>query len=321
MAQLFTAQQLPTTSEQAIRQFDERYLAAITAAAPPDWCSSFVFPTDAPRTTFPMALMSQRYRETKEVSSRFRTMVEQSFDLNVVEYDDGYNAPLLEILTNAFRYRNWSRAPQALVDGEQKHVAKQLVKLLEDTAQLSPWDGLAFFHASHKSNPKEAIPATEGRQATFSNLQATPADAADLTKIQAEMTAMRDVRDENGDKMGIEPTEIWLPTSKFQAVSDKLNQALINGGETNPLKGKITPVHISDLTDVNDWYLVDRAAFSRGIEPMIAPNFRPVGDLGLRQWDTSSDYFKETGHIKMSAHIWYGFKLVFPHAIRKVVGV
>lgn len=320
MASLFTNQTLPTTSEQAIRQFDEKYLAAITAAAPPAWCAPFIDTVGAPRVTYPISLMSTRFTETKEASSRFKTMSEQAFDLTVVEYDAGYEAPLLDILTNTFAYRNWGRAPAALADGEVKHAAKNLVVLLEDLAQLSPWDGMSFFNAAHRSNPKEVLAATLGRQNTFSNYQATPADCTDLTKIQAEMTAMRDVRDTNGDKMGIEPNEIWLPTAKFQITSDNLNKALINGGETNPMYGKLKPVHVPDLTDVNDWYLVDTTQFAKGVQPMIAANYRDVGSLGLRQWDESSDFFKDTGKLKMSAHIWYGFKLIFPHAIRRIVG-
>ncbi len=320
MASLFTNQTLPATSEEAIRQFDERYLTAVTAAAPPGWCAPFIETVGAPRTTFPISLMSTKFNETKEQASRFKTMAEQAFDLVVVEYDAGYEAKLLDILTNTFAYRNWGRAPAALADGEVKHAAKNLVTLLEDSAQLSPWDGLSFFNDAHRSNPKEVIVATQGRANTWDNLQSTVADPSDLTKIQAEMTAMRDVRDENGDKMGIEPNEIWLPTPKFQIVSDKLSQALINGGDSNPLVGKIKPVHVPDLTDPDDWYLVDTTQFAKGVQPMIAANYRDVGSLGLRQWDESSDFFKDTGKLKMSAHIWYGFKLIFPHAIRLIKG-
>jgi hypothetical protein len=320
MASLFTHQTLPTTSEEAIREFDEKYLAAITAAAPPAWAAPFLYTADAPRVTFPISLMSTKYNETKEQSSRFKTMAEKSFDLTVVEFDAGYEAKLLDILTNTFAYRNWGRAPSALADGEIKHVAKNLVTLLEDIAQLSPWDGLSFFNASHRSNPAETIVETQGRKNTFSNYQSVAADAATIANIQTEMTAMRDVRDTNGDKLGIEPNEIWLPTPKFQTVSDKLNQAFLSTGESNPLLGKIKPVHVPDLIDVNDWYLVDTTQFAKGVEPMIATNYRDVGSLGLRTWDESSDFFKETGKLKVSAHIWYGFKLVFPHAIRLIKG-
>ena len=319
MSSLFTHQTLPTTSEEAIRQFDERYLAAITAAVPPGWCAPFIDSVGAPRTTFPVSLMSTKYNETKEQASRFKTMAEQAFDLAVVEYDAGYEAKLLDLLTNTFAYRNWGRAPSALAEGEVKHAAKNLVTLLEDINQLSPWDGLSFFNDAHRSNPKEVIAETQGRKNTWDNYQAT-AKAPSLTNIQAEMTLMRDVRDENGDKMGIEPNEIWLPTEKFQSTSDALNQAFLASGESNPLLGKIKPVHIPDLTDADDWYLVDTTQFSKGVVPMIAANYRDVGSLGLRHWDESSDFFKETGKIKMSAHIWYGFKLIFPHAIRLIKG-
>lgn len=319
MASLFTNQTLPATSEEAIRQFDERYLAAITAAAPPGWCAGFIETVGAPRTTFPISLMSTKFNETKEQSSRFKTMAEQAFDLVVVEYDAGYEAQLLDILTNTFAYRNWGRAPAALADGEVKHAAKNLVTLLEDSAQLSPWDGLSFFNDAHRSNPKEVIVETQGRKNTWDNLQATT-KAPTLANIAVEMTLMRDVRDENGDKMGIEPNEIWLPTEKFQGTSDLLNQAFLASGESNPLLGKIKPVHVADLTDADDWFLVDTTQFAKGVQPMIAANYRDVGSLGLRQWDESSDFFKDTGRLKMSAHIWYGFKLIFPHAMRLIKG-
>jgi hypothetical protein len=271
MASLFTHETLPATSQDAIREFDERYLTAITAAAPPGWCASFIETVGSPLTTFPIALFSTKYNETKEQSSRFKTMVEKSFDLTVVEYDAGYEAKLLDLLTNTFAYRNWGRAPAALADGEVKHVAKNLVTLLEDSAQTSPWDLLTFFNASHRSNPSETIVETQGRKNTFSNYQSVAA-APTLANIATEMTAMRDVRDTNGDKMGIEPNEIWLPTPKFQTVSDLLNQAFLATGESNPLQGKIKPVHVPDLTDVNDWYLVDTTQFSKGVLPMLAAN-------------------------------------------------
>lgn len=320
MAQLLTVQTLPATSADAIREFNEKYLAVITAAAPDSWAARFVLPVGSPDIVFPISLISTKYNETHEQSSRFKGMAEKSFSLQVGEFDAGYEVEKMKLLTNVFAYRQWSMVPGVFSDAEVRHVAKRLVTLLEDTAQTSPWDGELFFDTDHRSNPKEVIVETEGRKNTWSNLQSVAADATDLTKIQAEMTAMRDVRDTNGDKLGVNPTEIWLPTPKFQAVSDKLNQAFLASGESNPLAGQIKAVHVPDLTDVNDWFLVDPALMAKGVDPMVAAQYRNVADLGLRFWDESSDFFKDTGKLKVSSHVWYGFKLLFPHAIRKVVG-
>lgn len=313
MASLFVNEQLPTTSEEAIRQFNEKYLMQLSAAPPSDWASRFVLPVGSPRTTFPMSLMSTKFRETKEGSGRYTGMDEKSFDLKVVEFDAGYEAKLLDLTTNVFAYRNWSNVPSRFVMAEQRHVAFQLAALLElGSSTLSPFDDVNFFSASHKANPKSGT-------ATWSNLQAGAA-APTLANIAVEMTAMRAVKDDNGDKMGVNPTEIWLPTEKFQTVSDLLNQAFLASGESNPLAGQIKPVHVPELTDVNDWYLVDTNLISQGFDPLLAATYRPSASLGLRAYDESSDFFKDSGKIKMSARIWTGFKLVYPHAIRKVVG-
>lgn len=314
MASLYTSDQLPKTSEEAIREFNEKYLAVLSAAPAPTWADRFKMPVGSPRVTFPLSLMATKFHETKDKGSRVRSMQEESFDLRVVEFDAGYEAPLLDLTTNVFAYRNWSKGPSRLAIAEGRHVCLQLATLIEaGTSTKSPFDNVNFFATTHKANPKFG-------STMFSNYQSAAADPSDLTKIQAEMTAMRDVRDENGDKLGVEPDEIWLPTEKFQLVSDKLNQALINNGESNPILGKLKPVHVPDFTDVNDWYLVDSKMIANGFDPMLAAQYRPSDTLGLRTWDESSDFYKTSGKIKVSAHIWMGFGLVFPHAIRKVVG-
>lgn len=318
MAKLFTQDQLPATSAEAIQQFDDRYLQAISAAQPSDWASRFVIQVPAPLMKFPIALMSMRFRETQEQSGRFKSMAESSFDLNVVEYDAGYEAKALDLFTNAYAYRNWNRTAEAFVKGEARHVARELVTLIESgtgtTLDTCAWDKLAFFSSAHLANPKDAA------SGTFSNYQSVAADPTDLTKISAEATAMRLVKDENGDKLGVEPDEIWLPTEKFQSVSDKLNQEFLANGESNPIRGKFKPVHVPELTDPNDWYLVDSKLLAQGIDPVVAAKYQAPDTLGLRYWDESSDFYKDTGKLKVAAHIWTGFKLVFPHGIRRVAG-
>ncbi len=315
-ASLLAVDLLPATSKDAIREFEERYLAGVSMAQPPGWASQFgdVFSVGSPYVTFPIGLMATKYLETKEQSSTFKTLEEKSFDVKVVEYDAGYEARKIDLLTNAFAYRKWTQAPGRFLLAEQRHINKNIVTLVEaGTSGTTPWDGLAFFHASHLSNPADAS------STTFSNFNAG-ALAPTIANISAQMTLMRGVLDENGEKMGVEPSHILLPTGKFQDVVNLLSQQMINNGETNPIYGKLTPVHVPELTDADDWYLVDQTLVKAGLAPWAALQYRTPSDLGLRSWDESSDFFKNTGKLKVSSHIWHGFGLVFPHAIRRVTG-
>jgi hypothetical protein len=56
------------------------------------------------------------------------------------------------------------------------------------------------------------------------------------------------------------------------------------------------------------------------LPPWAALRYSPGAALELRQWGEESDFFKNAGKIKNSSHIWYGFSLVFPQAIRLVKG-
>lgn len=325
MGSLFLNEQLPTTSEAALREFDEKYLAVVSAAPPSGWSERFVTPVGAPRTTFPMSIFAAKFKESNTVEGTFVGMDEQSVDVNVKEFDSGAEAKLMDIFTNTFAYRNWGNAPAELRLAESRHVAQQMVKLIEagtgTTLGTCMWDALSFFNASHKSNPKVTLDTSvTGVANTWSNYNNTGLDPATLANIQAEMTAMRDVRDTNGNKMGVEPDEIWLPTAKYQPVSDKLNQAFLANGESNYMAGKLRAVHVPELTDANDWYLVDTKLLARGFDPFIAAKWTPPPALAIRQFDENSDFFKKTGKIRYGVHIWYGFAYALPHAIRLVAG-
>ncbi len=316
MASLYTNELLPTTSEEAIRQFNEKYLAILSAAPPSSWADRFYTTLSAPRTTFPLSAMSTKFLETKERSSRFKGFEEKSFDLKVAEFDAGFEVSLLDLKTNVFAARNWSAVPGRFRTAEMRHLAYKLGAALEaGTSTLSPWDDVAFFSASsHLANPFDSAAGTWG------NYQSA-GTAPSLTNIQAEMILMqKGVKDENGDKLGANPDEIWLPTEKYQVVSDLLNQAFLSGGESNYMAGKLKAVHVPELTDINDWYLVDSKLLAAGYDPMISARYQEPADLGLRFWDESSDWFKDTGKLKVSQHIWTGCGLLFPHAIRRVTG-
>ncbi len=149
-----------------------------------------------------------------------------------------------------------------------------------------------------------------------------------MSKLAEELALFSSsVRDENGELMDVSADTIIVPAAKYEPLMLKLAQALVLGTPsatapaTNPFLGRFNVIKVTELTDADDWYLVDSKLLrSQGLPLFVAAKYRPSADLGLRVFDETSDYFKNTGKIKISSHIWHGFGMVFPHAIRKVTG-
>lgn len=322
MAQLTLADQLPSSSVEALAEIDERYVAANSRSTEPNWVEQYgdVFPVTQPITRLPLNLIAANYQETKG-ENRFRTLDDKFFDLGVVEYDDGYEARLLDLLAIPWAFRNWQAAPSRWQAAKKFKQAKAIAALVElGTSTASIWDGVNFFSATHFANGKDASAGT------FSNYQSVAKDPAVIADLTGEIIAMQGVPDQNGDKVGFNPDVVLLPTPKFQLVSNMLKKELIASAagtatENNPYLGVLTPVHVPQLTDVNDFYLVDTKALREAtLPPWIVAEWSAPEALALRKWDESSDFFKDTGKLKVSSHIWFGTSLAFPHAIRKVVG-
>lgn len=324
---LYTIETLPADDQAAIREFNDRYLAAIGAAPPPTWSDlGDLFPTASPLVTFPISNLAIKYLQT-EGESKFKTLLAKSFDIKAQEFDAGLQAKMLDLSTQIFAYRNWQQGPARLMLAEARFRNKQIVTLLED-GENALWgpgggiDGVNFFSASHLSN------FNDGGSTTWGNYQNSGTNVVSVSNIETEVTAMQGVLDENGDKLGVDPDTILVPTAKYEPLKNLLAKEMIleNGtgsaGVTNPYRGRFNVVHVPEFTDVNDWYLVDSKLLkSQGLPPWISIRYTtPDPSLQLRYWDTSSDFFKDTGNIKVSSHIWYGFALGFPHAIRKVKG-
>lgn len=314
---LYTVDTLPTTSAEAIREFDDRYLAAQGVVQPDGWAETYgdFSPVSSPKVTFPISQVTGEYVATTG-DSRYKTLQETSFDVKVEEFDLGYEAKLMDLFTEVYAYRKWKNTPNMFMVGEANHRAKKIAALLEANPTL--WDGKALFATDHPAN------FFESKAGTFGNLQAAAKDPTDMDLLAAEITAMRGVKDENGEVLGVNPDLIFLPTAKFEYVKNKLNQSMIaNAAGTasidNPYKGGLTPIWIPQLTHAANWYLAD-SKMLKMLPAWAALKFTPPGSLGLRTFDESSDFFKTTGKIRVSSHIWYGFGAVFPHAIRKVTG-
>ncbi len=319
---LYTVTTLPADDAAALREFNDRYIASIGAVPPPSWSDlGDLFPTTAPMVTFPIGSIALKYQRT-EGEDRFKTLLHKSFDIKSEEFDAGLEAKLLDLTTQIFAYRNWQQGPARMMIAEARHRNRSIMSLLEG-GQPDGIDNAYFFSATHLSD------FNDPSSTTWSNYQSVGKDVLDLDLLEAEIISMQGVLDENGEKNGANPDTILVPTAKYEKLKNKLAKDMIleTSGSSfaatnNIFKGRFEVIHVPEFTDANDWYLVDsKLRSSSGLPPWISLRYTaPNPELQMRVWDTSSDFFKNTGRIKVSSHIWYGFALGFPHAIRKVTG-
>lgn len=318
---LYSIEKTPTTSAAAIREFDIRYNAALAAAKANGWVDQLgaLVPTASPMVTFPVSQLRTKYTRTTG-ENKSKTFDEKSFDIKSEEFDDGYEAELKKIFEQVFAYRRWKDAPAALIQAEERFRHAQIAALLEAGESTTCVDGENFFSTSHPANLHDT---TVG---TYSNYQSTTKDVVSIANIEAEVTLMKSsVKDENGDKMGLNPKTILVPSEKFEKVNNLLKQGMIAdpggvaAGVSNPYQGGFQVIEVPEFTDANDWYLLDASTLGN-LDPWVVLRQTVPSSLALRKFDESSDFFKDTGKLKISSHIWYGFALALPHAIRKIKG-
>jgi hypothetical protein len=318
---------LPKSSADARQIFDERYNAEQLITQPQTWVGELgeVHPTEVPHTRYPMSILSLKYVEANGGETYFQRIGEKDVELKVSEFEAGVEEKLVNLMTNAFSAKRWNDAPANMLQAEEMFKLKKIAKALEDN-EACGWDGLAIFHDAHKCN------FNESDSLTFDNLQASAKDVANLTSLEEEITLMAEVLDQNGDPLGVMPTHIGVPRQKFQKLKNLLKQDFTpNSAGTatmrNPYNdGSLTVVRMDQLTDPNDWYLFDANLIARNVHPWVLaklqisnPEFNALG----QRWYTTdnSDHARKNGTIGVSSHLFYGHRLLYPHAIRKIAGV
>jgi hypothetical protein len=330
MALLNPATTLPTSSRDAQEIYDERMNAAQLLAVPQTWVSEQGedYGTPALETKYPMSILGLKFTEAKG-ESNFRTIGEKECTLTVAEYKEGVEVELLKLMTNSFVAKRWADTPALMVQAEQIFKLKMIATALVANTETCGWDDLALFHDSHLCNPKDP------NSSTFDNLQATTKVVEDMADLEEEITLMAEVLDINGDPLGVMPTHIGVPRQKFQKLKNVLKQDFIPSTFTpgagtatmrNPYNdGSLTVVRMDQLTDENDFYLFDMNLIPKGVAPWIVAKLalQAAGfdQLGVRHWNMeNSDSCRAKSSIAVSHHVHYGFKFLYPHAIRKVLG-
>lgn len=323
MAYLYTVDQLPATSARAIEEFDDRYIAAQGTFSPTKWFDMFgLFEgMSTPHLTFVMSQLGLKYQATRG-DSRFKQAVEHEFSLKSSEFDEGIEAKLLDLYQQTFAWRRWQEGPSLLVTAEERFRAQLVRALLESGASATcGYDGLSFFNDAHKINLGNAS------LGTFDNYQASTKDVVSVPNIEAELVLMADnLKDENGEHIENNRWAIGVPVEKYLPLVNLLkSENIVSSGGTetvsNPFANdsRIQVVQMPQLTDANDWFVFALDVISQ-IPPWMVMKYEVPASLALRRYDESSDFFRDTGKIKVSSHIHYASGYGFPHGIRLVKG-
>lgn len=314
---IFAIDKLPTTTQEAITVFNDRYAALQEMGRLPMWANELgdMVPTDSPKATFPYSQLSVTFRETTG-EQRFKNFLEGSFDLKTIERDAGIEANFYQLTKSPWLWSTWQKGPAKLMAAEQRLILSLVSTLLGagDTATCKPTNA-NFFDAAHQANPAEF-----GSSKTFSNLDTNATDVVDIDNITAQATAMEEgVLDENGEIMQVTPDTIICHPHKARPLRNLLRKELVNSGDTNPEAGEWRVISAPRLPSTVDWYMLD-SALCADLPPWIVLEEMVAEALELRVFDESSEKFREDGKIAVSKHIWKGAGLVFPYGIRKVTG-
>ncbi len=129
------------------------------------------------------------------------------------------------------------------------HPDDLLITLIEAGFTTNGADGTTFFSTSHASSGTNQ-----------SNKGTTALSASSFATAVAQM---RNLTDDQGKKLGVNPNLLVVPPSLEQTALEICNAPIIinSGGTaagTNVWQGRCKPYVLSKLTDSNDWYLLDR---------------------------------------------------------------
>ena len=330
------------SSQRANEEFRMVYNMAL-AAEPKVWAETLgdLQPSGSvTKDTFPINLSAVRYTKKKAQEAGAETSM--NFDISVTK-DEFYAAEEVELrrLSDFAHVISWNRRAERMARA-RVFLRNELVTTILEAGTTGYWgqstelatgiDGQPFFSATHKVHPRDPSKKLRG-VATWSNYQSTAKPLSSVNLTAQKVTAFQ-VADPSGKEFGYSYDAMLYPSSldetarNLLTVQDLILEAGTTNGVSNTFAATKNPHYQSGMEAVRapdlagtdttaNWYLVSRAAISAGLFPwMISED----GSEDLRTWDESSDFYKDTGFIKVSSHIYLAAVLLFPHSIRKIVG-
>ncbi len=134
-----------------------------------------------------------------------------------------------------------------------------LAACIEAGSSTLTFDGQYFFDTDHPIDTTGEVTAS-----TQSNLYtATALSAANVQTVWAGMT---NLKGRNNQPMAVNPRLIMVPPALRKTALDIANAELVNGGDTNVLRGTVDVLINPFLTSATTWYMMD---VSKPIKPFL----------------------------------------------------
>ena len=337
-------EQFHGSSQRALEEFRVEFLSVLSSQ-PQVWAETFgaMLPGGSLRDTYPIEIEAVEYREKNAQNAAATTP--QSFDVTVDkrEFRAAKTAQLRRIQQGDFAYvQSWQKSAQTMALA-RVHLRNELVAALLDDGNTGFWaqsaeyptgiDGQPYFSATHAVNPFDDKFTFHGA-ATWGNYNnaGTPLDPSVLT---TEKNSMLFVPAPNGREVGGFASHVLVPSGLYETARLMLTvQDLIlapdeQGAGPSGKFGTVRNEHFNsgflsvwapELPGAGvtaDFYLLSQERIARGMVPWVVAEDAAEE---LLSWDESSDFYKDSGLIKLESKIYCNAVLLYPYAIRRVNG-
>jgi hypothetical protein len=326
--------QFGPASQRAIEEFRTEYLINL-AAELPDWTTDIgrSMPAGSLHTTFPLHFQTTEYEERTAQNKAASTPQSAEISVKQRDFHLAMQANLRRMLKGDFAYvQSWQQQGAQMARGRIKLRAR-LIKLLLESNPLwavseqypAGLDGENFFSQSHKVNPFKTSLGTSSNLSDGS----TPFDSDNLTAEKAEVLLVKDI---DGIHLNMMADDILAPTilsEQIRLLIDVKDVILrdsaskdASAGVTNEHKdsgmGRIIAPQLDGSAGADsDWYLISRGVIATGRDPWVIAE-DPMEEI--REWGQDSDFYKNSGEIKVESNISLNAVLLWWQGIRKILG-
>lgn len=308
---------LSADAQQRLTEFSDAYAASLAMGAPGTWGKDFglTYSSNAIKTIYPLPVSAAGYK-LREGDDKMRALYEKSLTIKPKEYQDGVQE--LRQIIEAPDFIGWGDEPSRIALETLRFPNKLVAQLLKDNPTLE-FDAKALFADDHPINVLDDGVKDVAGNSTFDNNFSSGTLAGGAVGSAVEY--FEKMPGPNGETMGLTLTHVLVPSAlarKFREYleSDVMYNAMLAGSSNTNFLSKnlyanaVTPVYCPELKDADIVYWIA----SGGPKPWI------VQDGGTPEeitYDTSSDFYKDTGFLARKYVLRMGVAAALPHAIAR----